>query len=138
MGFTEGFKMSMIKKILLKKFDKSLLWVLLVLVCAAYALYYWSSRQSFIKSTNKLKAIFYSKKISDTIKRIDPIYKDDCNASFWIANYPADYVVVNFCKYPQLRSVQVGNVIQKDQNSTSCIIIGTDGKQTRINLQIEY
>jgi hypothetical protein len=122
----------------LKKFDKLLFWILLVLVCFAYGLYYWSSRQNSVQSTNKAKSIFYSTKISDTIQRIDPIYKDDCNTSFWIANYPADYVVVDLCKYPQLQSVQVGNIIRKDQNSIDCTIIGTNGKQTRINLRIEY
>ena len=122
----------------LKKFDKLLFLILFVVVGATYGLYYWSSRKSSIKSTNKLKSIFYATNINDTIKRIDPIYKDNCNTSFWIANYPSGYVVLDLCKYPQLRSVEIGNVLRKDQNSTECIIKDRDGKQTRINLQIEY
>jgi hypothetical protein len=74
----------------------------------------------------------------DTIKRIDPIYNDDCNTSFWIGNYPKDYVVVDLCKFPELRGIKVGNVIRKEKNSTDCTFVGTDGKQTRINLKIEY
>jgi hypothetical protein len=121
----------------LKKFDKTLFWILFVLIGAAYGSYYWSVGQSNSKSTGKLKSIFYATKISDTIKRIESIYQDKCNTSIWIENYPADHVVVDLCKYPQLRGVEIGSVIQKDQNSTECTIIGK-GKQTRINLQIEY
>jgi hypothetical protein len=121
-----------------RKFNKIFFWILLGLVCSAYGVYYWNSRQSSVKSTNKLKSLFYSTKISDTIRRIEPVYKDNCNTSFWIANYPAGHVVIDLCKYPNLRSVEVGDVIRKDQNSADCSIIAKDGKQTRINLQIEY
>jgi hypothetical protein len=122
----------------LKEFDKILFWILLGLVCSAFGLYYWSSRQSTVESTNKLKSLFYSTKIDDTIRRIEPIYKDNCSTSFWIANYPAGHVLVDLCKYPNLRSVEVGDVIRKDQNSADCLIIVKGGKQIRINLQIEY
>jgi hypothetical protein len=66
------------------------------------------------------------------------MYKDDCKTSFWIANYPADYVVVDLCKYPQLGGVEIGDVIQKERNSTECTITGKQAKPTKINLQIEY
>src|SRR5688572_11408224 len=122
----------------LKKFDKILFWILVVFIVVAYGLFYWSSRQSSIQSTNMAKSVFFLMEISDTIKRIDPIYKDDCNTSFWIVNYPAHNVVIDLCKYPQLRNVRVGNVIQKKKNSSDCIIIDENGKLTRIKLKIEY
>lgn len=121
-----------------KKFDKLLFLILIVLVCSAYGLYYLSSRQNSIRSSQTLKSIFYSAKLSDTIKRIESIYKDECSTGFWIASYQVDYVVVNLCKYPQLRSVEIGDVIQKERNSTECTITGKQGKRTKVNLQIEY
>ena len=121
-----------------RKFDKILFCILPALVFLSYAFYYWSSRASSFESTKKLKNIFYSTEISDTITRIEPIYRDKCNTTFWIANYPVHQVVVNICKCPQLRTIEVGNVIQKDANSTECTFMGRNIKQTRINLQIEY
>ena len=121
-----------------RKFDRLVFFILLVLVGIGYGVYYWTSRENSVRSANKAKNIFYSTAISDTIKRIDPIYKDDCNTGFWITNYPTDYVVVDLCKFPELRDIKVGNVIRKEKNSTDCTIVGTDGKQTRINLRIEY
>jgi hypothetical protein len=66
------------------------------------------------------------------------IYKDTCNTSFEIANYRMYNIVVDLCKYPALRKVKMGDFLQKDKHSKECIITGTDGRQLRLNFEIEY
>ena len=83
------------------------------------------------------KRLFDSTAISDTITRIDEGYYDSCSAGFWIANYPESYIEVDVCKFPQLRKVKKGDLLQKRKNSTACTIIHAGGHQTKLNLKIE-
>jgi hypothetical protein len=121
-----------------KSVDKILFLVLFLLIITFYAAWYISVRRNTVESANHAKHFFYSTAIHDTVKFISPIYKDTCNTSFEIANYPMHDIVVDLCKYSTLRKVKMGDFLQKDKNSKECIITGEDGRQIRLNFEIEY
>lgn len=89
-------------------------------------------------STKIAKERFLKTSLNDTITRIEKIYHDNCNYSFWIQNYSMDHVVVNICKYPILKQLNTGDLIVKNANSNECIFIKADGSKTKLLLQIEY
>jgi hypothetical protein len=121
-----------------RQVDKLLFSILLLLMAAAYLLYYFSNQHAGKRSSKKAKDIFYISSIADTIIYQAPFYGSNCNMSFSIANYSLHDIVVDVCRYPAFRDVQIGDFIQKSKNANECVIKKINGSQIKGNLLIEY
>ena len=108
----------------------------------AYGIYSCLLSRRIHKMSERSAAIakerFFKAKLNDTINRIDQIYQDSCDYSFWIKNYSMDYVVADLCKYPGLKQIEIGDKILKDSNSIECTFIKGDSIEAVLQLEIEY
>ena len=118
---------------------------LVILCLTAAALYLLFSLLLAVKINKSTKeSIRYAKeqflkvKFNDTIWRIDEGYKDSCNYSYWIQNYPMHYINLNRCRFPALKQIKIGTKVLKDSNSNECTFIKPDGEKLILSLQVEY
>jgi hypothetical protein len=116
--------------------------ILCVITVIAYGIYSWLLSRRIHKMSDRSTKIaqnrFFEATLNDTISRVEEIYQDSCRYEFWINNYSMHRIIVNVCKYPILRQVDIGTKIVKDSNSNECIFIKSNSDKVSLRLDIEY
>ncbi len=81
---------------------------------------------------------FYNAQLNDTITRVDQLYPDSCLYQLWISNYSKLFVVVDVCKYPQLKDISAQTKIVKDSNSNACVFKKNETGELKLELEVVY